>query len=115
MNHKKEQVTLDCELANRSKEPTTTYQGSLKVISSAYPKYNFGTEFDFKKIEGHMVTTIKFNNNDANVADVPNTIVLTFNFAKSEGDPIRHIVSKTSASVALQRPKGPIDLKFKIM
>lgn len=115
LNHKPEHVTLDCELANRSKDPTTKYQGSLKVISTAYPKYNFGTKLVFNKIEGHLVTTIKFNNNDANVADTHNTVVLTFSFAKSENDPIRHIVSKTSASASVYRPKGPIDLKFKIM
>lgn len=110
-----EHVTVDCEWANRSKEPATTYLGSLKLLSSAYPKYNFGTNLEFKKIEGHFVATIKFNNNDANVADEANTMVLTFNFAKREEDPIHHIVSRTSASVSLQRPKGRIDLKFKIM
>lgn len=115
LNHKVEHVTVDCELANRSKEPATTYLGSLKLISSAYPKYNFGTNLEFKKIEGHFVTTIKFNNNDANVADKHNTLVLTFNFAKNEEDPVHHVVSRTSASVSVQRPKARMDLKFKIM
>lgn len=110
-----EHVTVECELANRSKEPATTYLGSLKLLSSAYPKYNFGTNLEFKKIEGHFVTTIRYNNNDADVTDEYNTMVLTFNFAKHEEDPVHHVVSRTTASVGFQRPKGGIDLKFKIM
>ncbi len=110
-----EYVTVDCDFANRSKDPPTTYLGSLKLISSAYPKYNFGTNLEFKKIEGHFVTTIKYNNNDADTSDQENTLVLTFNFSKREEDPINHIVSKTSASISVFRPKGRIDLKFKIM
>lgn len=61
------------------------------------------------------MTTIKFNTNDADITDEYNTMVLTFNFAKREDDAARNLVSRTSASVTLQRPKGPIDLKFKIM
>lgn len=115
LNHKVEHVTVDCELANRSKEPHTTYLGSLKLISSAYPKYNFGTNLEFKKIEGHFETTIKYNNNNADISDEYNTMVLIFDFAKREEDPAHHVVSRTSAAVSLQRPKGNIDLKFKIM
>lgn len=115
LNHKVEHVTIDSELANRSKEPQTTYLGSLKLISSAYPRYNFGTNLEFKKIEGHFETTIRYNNNDADVTDDYNTMVLTLNFAKREEDPAHHVVSRTSASVSLQRPNGRIDLKFKIM
>lgn len=110
-----EHVTVECDLANRSKEPHTTYLGSLKLISSAYPKYNFGTNLEFKKIEGHFVTTIKYNGKDADVTDEYNTMVLTLNFAKREEDPIHHVLSRTTASVSLRRPKGQIDLKFKIM
>lgn len=110
-----EYVTIECDSAHRGKDPVINYLGSLKLISSAYPKYNFGTNLEFKKIEGHFVTTIKFNNNDADVTNEYDTMVLTLNFAKREDDPAQNLVSRTSASVSLQRPKGRIDLKFKVM
>lgn len=89
----------------------TEYEASLKLNASAYSHFNFYSNATFLSVLGHVDAKLDFNN-AVDLIDPNYTTSLRLMFARFSDDGKQFEGSKTSASIALLRPKSNIDLKL---
>jgi hypothetical protein len=102
---------LETSLANRSQRlrGKFDYDGSMKLVTSAYPHLNFASKLKFISAMGHMECVLDINN-APNLADPAYTLTTKVIFARST----EKREAKTTASLEITRPKSMTDYKLYI-
>ncbi|XP_055713060.1 uncharacterized protein LOC129807664 isoform X2 [Phlebotomus papatasi] len=109
LDQKVERLEFQGDIANRSQKARTDYQGSAKLKTTAYEKYNFASNMKYVSAMGHAEWRLNFNN-AKDLINPDYNLGVRMIFAR-----FHHIDNgRTTASIEITRPVSKTDLKFMI-
>uniref|UniRef100_A0A7G3AUB2 Putative lipoprotein n=1 Tax=Lutzomyia longipalpis TaxID=7200 RepID=A0A7G3AUB2_LUTLO len=109
LDQKVERVDFQGDIANRSQKGRTDYQGSAKLRTTAYEKYNFASNMKYVSAMGHAEWLLNVNN-AKDLVNPDYNLGIRMVFAR-----FHHVENgRTTASIEITRPISKTDLKFMI-
>ncbi|GAB0088507.1 uncharacterized protein DMENIID0001_029540 [Sergentomyia squamirostris] len=109
LDQKIETVEFQGDIANRSQKSKTDYQGSAKLKTTAYEKYNFAGNMRYISAMGHADWRLNFNN-AKDLVDPAYNLGVRIIFARFH----QMDSGRTTASIEIVRPVSKTDLKFMV-
>lgn len=111
-NSKEETIDFESELEGVQDGYRTSQVGMVKWNSTAYQKYNFKANANYKRVLGHIDLGIDVNN-AVDFVDPRYNLGIRIAFIKTEPDD-KEFNSRTNFSIEVTRPISKINYKFMI-
>lgn len=109
---KEERIDFESELEGVQDGYRTSQVGMVKWNSTAYQKYNFKANVNYKRVLGHIDLGININNAD-DFVDPRYDLGIRIALIKTEPDD-KELNSRTNFSIEVTRPISKINYKFMI-
>lgn len=112
INGTEELIDVESELEGIMDGYRTSQVGMIKWNSTAYRRYNFKANVDYKRVLGHLELGINVNNAE-DFIDPKYNLGIRIGFIKTEPDD-KEFNSRTNFTIEITRPISKINYKFMI-